>query len=488
MFKKLIRLALLVLLIVSAILPGCGGGSSSKKSDSKPIPAPAAPSYITVTPADKQLTIEWITIYDATGYEVWYSTSNDPSTATQITESFTGTSCIISDLTNGTTYYVWVRATNSGGTSDWSSVGTGKPVSATNPPNAPKAPTLKGRNKEVIVIWESVTGATSYEVWYATTNNTGSAVKATSLITGTGTTITGLNNGSTYYVWVKAQNSEGTSNFSTGSKITLEIVYNGSIRGMVNSAGSYSVILVEQSKVLNFNSKDYFYFNNLPPGTYHVRIERTGYEGIIKEVNLAQDAIVELGTFNPDSNPLPNGNGFIVNSFDYKPLDDTRTVPSTAVAVTVYYSLYYSNAIKVYRNDSCIYSRRPSQPTESSYTFPDNLAGTYRLYVESYPMHGNYGRLEWKVDNGAPKISINKNWANSTDMVEIFVDCSDSISGLKSAHYYVSQTTVKPSNFNAMPAQYNVQISKKGTRYLHVQAIDNKNNATYRCVGPFIIQ
>jgi hypothetical protein len=510
MFKKWIILIPFVLLIVSLILPGCGGGSSSSNAAPIPPPAPGAPAVITVTPADKQLTVEWIAVYDATGYEVWYSTTNDPGAATQVTESFTGTSCIITGLMNGTTYYVWVRAINSGGTSDCSSVGTGTPVSAVKPPNAPNAPSLKGGDKEITVIWDSVAGAISYEVWYATANNPSAALKSTSPVTGTGTTITSLTNGATYYVWVKAVNSEGTSNFSPSSQVTLEIVYSGSIRGFVSSSGSYQVILVEQSKVLSFSSNNYFYFNSLAPGTYHVRIERTGYEGILKEVNLAQDAIIELGTFNPDSNPLPDGNTTVQGGSQQVSMDNCHspsdwgrnfTIPQYAISATLTYLIKpidedrnppWAGDGVFKRVDPSPYTYFSKKATTSnlsgSETFTNLLAGTY--YIEIYCLSNDhsYMSLIWNYKVGGPKIIVSKTWANSTDMQEVYVECSDTIAGLKSAQYYLSKTTVKPTYWNAMLSQYIVQISSQGTWYLHVQATDNLDNVTYRCVGPFIIQ
>lgn len=509
MLRKLIVVTITVVIITAVVIcmlsmTGCGG--SNNNTSPTPPPAPPAPSFLTVTAADKQLTIEWITVYGATGYEVWYSMTNDPLTATQVTQKFTGTTCIITGLTNGTPYFVWIASKNEGGTSDFSSVGTGTPISATNRPEVPNIPTLKGGDKEITVIWNSVAGATSYEVWYSTKNDTSSATKSTNTVTGTGSTITGLTNGTTYYVWVKAMNSAGISDFSSGSQVILEVIYNGSIRGLVTSSGNYSVILVEQNKVQNFyTTNQYFYFNNLPPGTYHVRVERTGYEGILKEVYLAQDAIMELGTINADANPLPNGSGFgsssiRVSSDNVQSITDYSrdfTIPQHAISATLTYLIKpISNMgagtgeFKRISPSPYVYFNRNANLSalSGSVNFTDLMAGTYHVIIYCLRNDGSYLNLVWNYDNGGPKVEISKTWGNSTDAQEIYVSCSDSLSGLKSIQYYVSKITVKPTNFNDMMANYNVQIIDKGTWYLHVQATDNENNVNYRCVGPFIIQ
>jgi len=503
---------------IMSVNSGGKSGFSSVGSGTpvSPISPPNAP-VITVTAADKELTVSWFSVYGATGYEIWYSSTNDPSTGTKVTQSFTGTSCIITGLTNGTTYYVWVKSLNSAGSSGYSSVGTGKPVLGVQPPAAPNMPTLKGGDKEITVIWSSVEGATGYEVWYGTANDTSTATKSPNVITGTGTTITALTNGTKYYVWVKAVNSEGASGFSPGAQVTLEIIYHGSIRGLVTSSGNYSVTLVEQNKTQNFYSTNqYFYFNSLPPGTYHVRVERAGYEGILKEVYLAQDAILELGTFNLDSSPLPNGNGFQQSTITIDQANNNLNmliefvVPKSIISATLSYCLTlastYPSPIGT-PNSIVLRKLKPSEPilnseiiySDANNSFSSSIQksitlttlpkATYLISLFDWN-YGNaaYATFTYKIDNGAPSISVSKTWSNSPDNQEIYISCSDSLSGLKSTQYYVSKTTVKPINFNDMTANYNVQIKDKGMWYLHVQAVDNENNVSYRCVGPFIIQ
>ena len=68
----------------------------------------------------------------------------------------------------------------------------------------PAAPTLLPHDSTIEVSWTSVPGATDYEVWYYAANIPAAAVKSGGTVTGTSASITGLSNGTTYYVWIKA--------------------------------------------------------------------------------------------------------------------------------------------------------------------------------------------------------------------------------------------------------------------------------------------
>jgi hypothetical protein len=65
---------------------------------------------------------------------------------------------------------------------------------------------------ELAVSWNAVPGAKSYEVSYNTENNSGSATHVDA--SGTTKTLTGLTNGTAYYIWLRAKNAAGPGNFS----------------------------------------------------------------------------------------------------------------------------------------------------------------------------------------------------------------------------------------------------------------------------------
>jgi formylglycine-generating enzyme required for sulfatase activity len=87
-------------------------------------------------------------------------------------------------------------------------------VNVREPIGTPGIPTVIADYGQLTVSWTAIAGATAYEVWAGTTDNPAQATKRGSDVTGLSTTITGLSNGTAYYVWVKAKNSEETSGFS----------------------------------------------------------------------------------------------------------------------------------------------------------------------------------------------------------------------------------------------------------------------------------
>jgi hypothetical protein len=88
------------------------------------------------------------------------------------------------------------------------------------PVSVPAAPTGVAASDstfsdKIRVTWNASAGATAYEVWRATTNNTSKATKisASDVLTTTYDDTSAAAN-TTYYYWVKAKNSSGTSGFS----------------------------------------------------------------------------------------------------------------------------------------------------------------------------------------------------------------------------------------------------------------------------------
>ncbi len=184
-------------------LPSCGGSGSSGGGGQQVNP-PSAPSGLTATAGNQQVALSWNASSGATSYNVGRATtSGGPYTTVS---SPTTTSYTDSGLTNGTTYYYVVSATNSAGTSANSSQVSATPVA---PPAVPTGLTATAGNQQVALSWTASSGATSYNVGRATTS--GGPYTTVSSPTTTSYTDSGLTNGTTYYYVVSATNSAGTS-------------------------------------------------------------------------------------------------------------------------------------------------------------------------------------------------------------------------------------------------------------------------------------
>ena len=175
---------------------------------------PNAPVITSITPGDQTLQITY-TAYDNTTNggsaisKVEYSVNNGTTwiDAGTLSNPFT-----LSGLTNGTTYQAIFRATNAIGTSPSSILYSGTPRTT---PTAPNGTAVSQGAASAIVSWTapSSTGGAAITGYTATaySASTGGIVSGTACTTAYLTcTITGLTNGTTYYVSVVATNAAGS--------------------------------------------------------------------------------------------------------------------------------------------------------------------------------------------------------------------------------------------------------------------------------------
>ncbi len=179
---------------------------------------PGAPIITGITAGDGTLTVNWDAPKDTGGltiisYKVQWRTENQTFVVgRQNTE--TGTTSTITGLTNGTTYYVRVIAVNSVGDGTPSNEMSDTPDGAMPVVVAPGAPILDSvapGDGQLTVSWSAPSGGGSvigYKVQWRTESQTFDENQQETT-TGTTFTITGLTNGTTYYVRVIAVNSVG---------------------------------------------------------------------------------------------------------------------------------------------------------------------------------------------------------------------------------------------------------------------------------------
>ena len=155
--------------------------------------------------------LTWNAVEGATSYRIYRSTAKGSGYSllgTVTTTSYTNTGAKA-----GTTYYYRVKACNDAGLSPYSNVVSGKVKSVTPKPSAPvvKIGNSTASGKPMLT-WNAVSGATSYKVYRATSQNGTYSLLGT--VTATSYTNTGAKAGTTYWYKVKAVNSAGESAYS----------------------------------------------------------------------------------------------------------------------------------------------------------------------------------------------------------------------------------------------------------------------------------
>lgn len=100
----------------------------------------------------------------------------------------------------------------SGGSNNSGSSNTGSTTLSV--PTGVSATYISSSNK-IEVTWNSVSNATSYEFYWGTSSDSSKAIKSTKTITSTTHGLTGVEEGDSFYFWIKAKNSSTTSSFSS---------------------------------------------------------------------------------------------------------------------------------------------------------------------------------------------------------------------------------------------------------------------------------
>ena len=174
--------------------------------------APAAPT-LSAVPDDKKVTLTWTPSATATSYTIYRSNSSGAETLYMTVPG--GTSYIDTGVTNNTTYYYQITASNAIGESPKSNE-----VSATPFLNPPAAPVLTASAATGLVqlSWTATAHAVTYNLYRGTASGAETAYKTG--LTKTALTDFGLTNGTTYYYQVTAVDAAGESAKSNEAAVT----------------------------------------------------------------------------------------------------------------------------------------------------------------------------------------------------------------------------------------------------------------------------
>ena len=156
--------------------------------------------------------LTWNAVEGATSYRIYRSTSK--GSGYSLLGTVTATSYTNTGAKAGTTYYYRVKACNDAGLSPYSNIVSGKVKTVAQ--QKPSAPVVKighsAASGKPMLTWNAVSGAASYKVYRATSQNGTYSLLGT--VTTTSYTNTGAKAGTTYYYKVKAVNSAGESAYS----------------------------------------------------------------------------------------------------------------------------------------------------------------------------------------------------------------------------------------------------------------------------------
>ena len=195
---------------------GTGESAASSQASCTPLPVPAG---VTASTGDGQATLAWTAVSGAASYNLYWSTATGVTPANGTKISNVTAPYTLKGLTDGTTcYFVVTEVTGS--------VESSTSVQVTGTPGrpVPAGVTVNPGDGQAAIYWTPVAGANSYNLYWSTT--TGVTPANGTPITGATTpyNLTGLTDGTTYYIVVTAVTTNdsgiGESAASTQAQVT----------------------------------------------------------------------------------------------------------------------------------------------------------------------------------------------------------------------------------------------------------------------------
>ncbi len=212
-----------------------GGGGDSNTTLS-------APSGLTATGTAGQVSLDWSAVTSASSYTVYWDNATGISSSSTAITSVSNDNYTHSSLDNGSTYYYKVAAVDTDNTTGSLS----SEVSAATPLPAPDNLSASGANNTIILTWNSVSGATSYTLYWDNVSGIDNTDTAITSITNDNYTHSSLDNGSIYYYKVAAVNSSGTGTLSSvasailASNIQVSKTFNGHTYALTSAATTWA--------------------------------------------------------------------------------------------------------------------------------------------------------------------------------------------------------------------------------------------------------
>ena len=209
---------------------GAGPWSASPAS-ATPAMVPGAPREVVIEAGSQQLTVTWQSPADdggerVTGYDVEWSDDGFGRILGSLSAGPDARELTIPQLTNGVEYSVRVAAHNDVGAGPWSA----SPASATPAmvPGAPREVAVEAGSQQLTVTWQSPADdggerVTGYVVQWRGPGEDFSDTERRATVTAPRHQITGLANGTTYTIQVRAVSLVGTGSPASGSGVPFTV-------------------------------------------------------------------------------------------------------------------------------------------------------------------------------------------------------------------------------------------------------------------------
>ena len=237
--------------VTAAAGPGVSVVLTAVREPQARILNPGPPTGLTATAGNGQVTLSWSPPASnggaaIIGYDVYMGTGSGGESRSPVNGSLIGgTSYTVTGLTNGTRYYFTADTVNDANLHSVASAeASATPVAPVTAPGAPSGLTATAGHAQVSLSWKapgSDGGAaiTGYNVYQGTSK------KPVASVTGTGATVTGLTNGTTYSFKVTAVNraGEGPASGAASATPTAAITKPGPPNGLTASPGDGKVTL-----------------------------------------------------------------------------------------------------------------------------------------------------------------------------------------------------------------------------------------------------
>jgi hypothetical protein len=189
---------------------------------------PLSSLSLPVRAGNAQVTVDWDAPASGdapTGYIVQYKKSSDPDSAFTTFESTNAATTIstVTGLTNGIFYTFRVAGTNASGTGAWSAVREAQP---TGPPPAPTAliPTPKASSLQIAFTEPISNGGSAFTNYEYTINDGANWFALSPADTTTPVTVSGLTDGVSYTVKLRAVTALGSGAASTSATMTPGLI------------------------------------------------------------------------------------------------------------------------------------------------------------------------------------------------------------------------------------------------------------------------